>query len=280
MHERIRTEHCILPVRLLIRIIEIDRVILADLRDVGVTEFVHVQPRTETVLLVISNFFGAVTHRTDTKFRLRKILTRQHIHLLPSVLEAPVRIETDVDLTFATGLGSDQDHTVRTTATVDSGCGCIFQDFHRLDVRRRQPLDIAYDHTVHYVQRVVATHRRTDTADTDGSAFARLTGTTRYRHTGGSTLQGLIQTGYRRLEQLVGTDRSNGTRQVRFLHRTVTDRYHFLQLHVVRLQGYTQRTGVCHLDLRRTVTDVGYYQHIAYVRLQIKITIEICDRTG
>ena len=175
VHESIRTEYGILPVGLLVGVVEVDRIVLRYLRDIRITELVHVQPCAETVLLVVGDFFRTVTHRLDTQFGVGEVLRTQHVHLLPAVLESPVRVERDVHLAFPTRLGGDQDHTVCTTATVDSGCRSVLQNLHRLDIIRREELNVRGDHTVHYIQRVVATDSRTDTADTDGSGLTGLT---------------------------------------------------------------------------------------------------------
>ena len=200
VHECVRIEYLVLPIGLLLGIVEVDRIELLNLHDVGVTEAEHVQPRTEAVLHVIGNLLCAVTHRADTQFGLHKVLALEHIHLFPAILESPVRIEVDVHLAFATGLGSDDDHTVGSTATVDSGGRSVLEDLHRLDVGRRQPFDVTRDHSIDHIQRVVTAQSRTDTADTDGSRLTGLTRTGSDCHTGGTALQRLVQTGNRRLE--------------------------------------------------------------------------------
>ena len=119
MHKGIRAEHLVLPIRFLILVGEINWIVLRNLRHIKIAQFIHIQPRTETILLVECDFFGAVTHRLDTNFRVGKILCTKHFHLFPAVLNAPICIKRNIHLTFATGFGRNKDDTVGTTATVD-----------------------------------------------------------------------------------------------------------------------------------------------------------------
>ena len=50
-------------------------------------------------------------------------------------------------------LGGDDNHTVGTAGTVDSGSGTILEHVHRGDFIRRDIVDVAYRHSVHNVER-------------------------------------------------------------------------------------------------------------------------------
>ena len=107
MHKRILDKHLVLPISLLICVIEVNRIILADLHDIGITEFVHVQPRRKAFLLIVRNLLSTVTHRLNAQLCLREIATAEHVHLLPTILEAPVRIKSDINFPIASGFSGD-----------------------------------------------------------------------------------------------------------------------------------------------------------------------------
>ena len=65
-----------------------------------------------------------------------------------------LHVECHVHLALLTLLGSDQDHTVRSTVTIQSSRSSIFQNRHALDVLRVQVRDITIiRHTIQDVER-------------------------------------------------------------------------------------------------------------------------------
>ena len=199
---------------------------------------------------------------------------------MPSVLDTPIRIETDCRLAvLMTGFGGDQDHTVSGLATIDGGRGSILHDLHRLDIRRGQEVYILQYHSVHYIDRRGFGLHGTDTADTDLCSCSRLSRIGIYRHTGCFSLQGLVNGCQRSLLQILCLYGRYSTCQVALLHHAVTNRYHFLQLHIVRHQRHADRTGVRHFDLLALVPHERYLEHIACFGVDREVSVEIGNRT-
>ena len=131
MHEGIRFEHLVLPIGLLRTIVKTVRISRRlDHGEIIRFGIIDRHPVVESVFHIVCQLSGTVFHGVDTQFGERKILTGHQVQFFPSVLNTPVCIKTDIDLTFATGLGRDQNHTVRTTATVDSGGRSVLEDLH------------------------------------------------------------------------------------------------------------------------------------------------------
>ena len=194
--------------------------------------------------LIVCNFLRTIFHRTDTKHEV-SILNGiiDEIQFLPTVLESPIGIKIDIwflTLRTRTAFSSNQNHTIGTTTTVNGCRRRVFQNLHRLDILGRKERNVRSNHSIHNIKRIVTSQRRTDTANTYRSGLSRLTGRGSNRYTGSTSLQGLVQTRHRRLHQFIRTHGSHRTRQVRFLHRTVTDGDELFEHRVLRLEGNRQ----------------------------------------
>ena len=93
--------------------------------------------------------------------------------------------------TFLGSLGGDQNNTISTTGSIDSGRGSILQHIDALNVVGRDIVDRRYLDTVDHIERFIALCDRTTTTNADRHGGS---GTTVLRddvHTGQLTLQGL-----------------------------------------------------------------------------------------
>ena len=98
----------------------------------------------------------------------------QQFRFLGYLLPAIITIIGNLNLTFFSLTGSDQDYTVSSTGTVNRSRSSIFQDIDRFDIRWVQHIDIASGYTVNYIQRC----RGTDSTHTTYIYFITFT-----RHT-------------------------------------------------------------------------------------------------
>ena len=130
-------------------------------------------------------------------------------------------VEIDFDLSFLSLFGSNDDHAVRCTRTVDrSGCG-IFQNLNGFNIITIQFVHTGFGrNTVDYIKRVVIV-QRTDTADTYGSRSTRITigGDV---HSGDTSLKGFHRIVFTLLLDFVYFYYRNSTCQVGFTLCSIT----------------------------------------------------------
>ena len=109
----------------------------------------------------------AIVHIT-LPHHLAELLGIEHFHLVGVGLNCQTGIEVDSHLALLASLGSDDDHTIGSTASVNTGrCG-ILQHLDALDVVTVQFVHTGLcGHTVDDVERVVVV-QRTDTTNADG----------------------------------------------------------------------------------------------------------------
>ena len=211
----------------------------------------------------------------------------EHVDLLGHGLHRTGHVDVHARLRASlTLLRGNENHTVRSTATIDGGGRSILQDGERLDVVRVDGVQhvttadacSADRQTVDDDQRVVRGRKRRAATDADGTAGTRRTTVGRDLHTRGLTLQ---QIGGRRcqtLVQLVGFYRHHRTRCITFLYRTVTDDHHvFQQLGIVLEHDvHTRSSG----DLRFLVAYIAYRDGGATVSLNLEVTVKIGNHTA
>ena len=143
--------------------------------------------------------------------------------------------------------GGDDDYTVGTTGTVDSGSRGILQDIHRLDVGGVDVRKGTHEgDTIEHDQRVVRSSQRALTTDTDLHLGTRLRRSLCHKHTGDTTLQGLGGVGGCHLIQLLTTDVGHRTRHGLTTLGTVTDDHHFVHHVTVFFKIYTHTVGGLH----------------------------------
>ena len=130
----------------------------------------------EVISQAVTVRIQAVVH-VCTPQHLSVLLGIEHFHLVGVGLYGNAGVEVNLNLAFLTLLGGDDDHTVGSTRTVDTGRGGILQHLDALDVVTIQFVHARLrGHTVDDVQRVVVV-QRTHTTDANlGSTRGRTVG--------------------------------------------------------------------------------------------------------
>ncbi len=179
-----------------------------------------------------------------------------------------------------TGLGAYLNDTCRGTATIDSGRGGVFEHINTRNILRVEPIDIVANDSVHHINRLGVGVGGRLTTDFDVEATTDTSRGLRDAHTGNRTLQRLDNARRTFGSDSVVADRRNGTRQVVFLHLTVTDNHYLIEFLGVFGQGYFDGLLVADRNLLCTVADVGEYEDILclYAREGI-VSVKIGDST-
>ena len=99
-------------------------------------------------------------------------------------------LDINTGFTLLTTLGSDNNHTVSRTGTVDSCRSGILQNLHRSDIIGIDTIDTFQRNTVYNIKRSHTFGRESgSTTNFDRRRFTGLSGTGHHLYTGSSTLQ-------------------------------------------------------------------------------------------
>ena len=157
-----------------------------------------IEAGTPRTVLVVS----LVTVPTHTEVVLH---LRQTHHLLP--LQTTVIFDTETFSLLLTTLGSDQDNTIGSTATIKSGSSSTFQDGHALHVVRVHSVStvtevittvqtiaavncrVVHGYTINNIERLVGSAQRTDTTDDNRVRRTRVASSRGNLHTSHLTLE-------------------------------------------------------------------------------------------
>ena len=190
--------------------------------------------------------------------------------------------------------GCDDNHTIGTSCTPDTGGGCIFQyrdalHIIRVDAFQRRQIRIGGEfvvyivvihdrETVHYHQRSLVGIHRTDTTDGKLPATSSIILTLHTRH---QTIQGIGKTGRMTLLQILLADNGIGTRSTLTRDGLITSHHHILQLiaggHLHMMSGIGRPRGQ-HIGSRvHTQITVGYLA-LGGRHLDLIISIRISNR--
>ena len=169
-------------------------------------------------------------------------LVNQTLHLLVAIhrmcgigsaIERVVEVEAHRCSASLTTLGGDDDDTIGTTGTIDSGRRCILQYLHRLNVGWVDVEGRTVCHTIHENQRIIGSQHRTGTTKIDAHSRTRLTTALLQVHARNLCLHRLHRIRRSYILQVIRLDRSHGTREVAFLNDTIADDNQLIQRVVV-----------------------------------------------
>ena len=164
-------------------------------------------------------------------------------------------IITDVVLAMGAFLRGDDNHTIGTTRTIDSGSRNVLQHFDALDIRgvqERQGVKcgitglgtctgrgriVIHDEAIDHVERFVTTGDTITTTDADDAGSTRLTRGLCDVQTCHSTLQGTLNRIILLTEDFI-TYRRNATGQLQALLGTISHNHHFVKFAGVINQRY------------------------------------------
>ena len=137
-------------------------------------------------------------------------------------------------------LGGDEHHAVGTTATVDGRGRGILKDFGTGNVGGTEEVDVVANHAIDHIYWVGVVHGA-DATDAHLRPGTRLSAVGVHRHTGGTSLQGLIEVGGRRFLELVGTNRGHRPGEVALAHGAVA--HHHQLVEQLRVLGHAHVDG-------------------------------------
>ena len=156
-------------------------------------------------------------------------------------------------------LGSDDNHTIGSTCTIDRGRRGIFQYRDTFDVVRTQGIEIwTWDrHAVEDKEWRLAGVDRVGTTDLEGSRLARFTRRRDDLQTGTLSLQSLVEACRRHIFYLFRLYGRHGTRNGSLLSHTIRHHNHFVHHLGIRSKGDVERVSLrFHYMLLRNATHI------------------------
>ena len=215
---------------------------------------------------------------------LCKLAQVHHVEAFGLAVPCHHTVVAELGVARLSALGGDEHHAVGTLCTVDGGGRGVFQDLHADDVGRvdgrkgrdgrngtvaqgiaqavggtRRPLAL-HDHAVNNVQRFGIGVDGGGATHTDGRRGAWGTRRLGGLHTGGTSLQRLVERGDDRTFHLRFVHRDRCTGKVRLLHRSVADYNNFFEQLIVALHLHIHSLASGNLDLLVLHADVGEQQ--------------------
>src|SRR5690606_8407337 len=174
-------------------------------------------------------------------------------------LNAEVVVVVDAELAALTFLGGDHDHPICTARTVDSASGSILEYRDRLDIRRRQVVELPQGlilNIINHDQRIRRS-KRSDTADNNGRSIGsgqsvRLS----ELHAGKPAVHQLSGIRHRLVYRFLEPRRFNGTRKVRFALFAVSHNHNLIERRNLLLQRYLDVLAIADLHFLHTEADI------------------------
>ena len=202
-------------------------------RDSGTIDFL------KPIYIVIHEERILLTRLTGTSSVRTEFISGEDVQMLEHGTEGNVTIIGHFHLrTGFTFLGRNEDDTVRSTGTVDSGSGRILEDGEGLDIVRVHQRErvgdtlntiVIHSKSIDDDQRVVGSVQRRTTTNTDRSTTTRSTTIGRNVHTGDLTLDHVLCVGLQTFVHVIGFDSGNRTGSIVFLNDTITHNDYFVQ---------------------------------------------------
>ena len=174
------------------------------------------------------------------------------------MLHGHAAVIAQLRLTNLSFLCSNDNHTIRTTGTVNSRSRSIFQDVQRFNIRRVDGAGngrVFHRETVDDIKRRVVLRQGVVTTNHDVHGSARRTFAGRHIHTGNTSSQVLVERADRRIQQFVHVRLGHGTCQVFLSHLLVTYHHDFIQHLRVFFQYDRHRFGGIHLKFLGGIAD-------------------------
>ena len=215
-------------------------------------------------------------HQSDFVLQFLILPGIEHLRRVVHLRERIVGVQTHLCHTFLTLLGADDDDTVGSTATVDSGRGGILQNLDVIDIVGREEVDILEGHAVHHIQRIVGTVQRSGTTHANGGRRTGLSVRLRNLQTGGLTLHTLCGTDDGTSFQVFRRDAAHGGGHVLTLHTAIADGHHFFEYIGLFLQHHLQ--ALCGLHDSFFISDVGHLQLCSRLHFQRKLSVKVGHR--
>ena len=172
--------------------------------------------------------------------------------------------------------GGDDDHTIGTAATVDSGGGGILEDIHRLDVGGVDIRELSHErNTVEHDERVVGSAERALSTDTNLHFGARFRRSLRHEHTCHTALESLRRVGGGNLIQFLTVHIDHRTRDGLTALSTITDDDHLVEVAALRLEYDVKIRLVAHSHLLCDIAHIRDDQCGTRFHVDGEVTVEI-----
>ena len=206
------------------------------------------------------------------------------VHDLGMVAEAVdgelIIIEDGTVLALGAALGGDEHDTVAGLRAVDGGGGGVLQDFHGLDHRRIEVVDVLNLQAVHDEERAEAGAAvGGDTADADRGTLARGAGSVEDLDAGSLALEGGGGVGGGTVSQVGGLDGCHGSREVALLLDAVADDDRLFQHLGIVFEDDVEGGLVAHHDRLALVADTLDGDGGAGGDVQRERTVDVGSRT-
>ena len=198
------------------------------------------------------------------------------VGLQSASVETPLAIECNASVTNLCTLGSNHNHTIRTTSTIQCVRSSILLNGNRLDISRVDVVDIALvRHTVHNPQRLSTRVDRTRSTNSDRSLCTWTTRRRRHLHTGNLTNQGIRYVRRLSLGQVVR--RHNLSRTCKRILLSLTESHDDDVVDRLRclLEDYVYCSLAINGNLGIFVTDEREYESAINWRAQRILTLHI-----
>ena len=217
---------------------------------------IHIQITIVAEEVCIRRYVIRIIEQSQLILPLCVVVWREHIHSLCYALPAIISIVAHVNLTALTALCCNEDNTVCTTATVNSGRRSVLQYCDVFDVACRNIANALNREAVDDIKRVVTLGDRTTTTHADLNLCVRRTLCGRYLHTGHLTGKCLRSRCHRHCLQGFAVYCCHRTGEVFLANRTVTDYDNVVQRGSVVLKNDVQTT------LSRSVHNLSLHTNV------------------
>ena len=209
------------------------------------------------------------------------IVTGTHCRtLIDNLLESKRTVVAHLHLTFLTSLCGNENYTIGTAATIDSGRGSILKDVDALDVTRVQRLDTSRleGHTIDNIEWSLVSRDRTSTTNPYATHCTR-TLTCCDIHTGSLTLKCLKSIVYRLSVQLFFAYAGKSTGNVALTLNAITYYYHLVKHLLILFEGHFHLTLTSQGYRLCTITDVRDYKFgILWNIINGEVTFKVGNR--
>ena len=186
----------------------------------------------------------------------------------------------DRKLVLVRALGSDEDYTVGTTRTIDSGGCSVFQHVDADNLVSWDVGDGSCGEAIDDEEGLVALRDRTTTTHADGGASTRTTVLRGDHHTGKFALKSLRHVRNGVGHKFLRVNRRNRTGEVAFLDGAVTNDHHFVEFVTIFLDSDAEFTLPGHRDSLFAIADVGHFERGVFGHVRnTEVTIHVGGST-
>ena len=216
-----------------------------------------------------------IAHIVLCRLAVDDIMGIHEIEFLAPFREGHITVVANFSTSLALAcLSGDQDHTIGTTRTIDSGCGSVLQHIDRGDVLSCYCVKVTFD-TINQDQWGQVTYNGRDTTQTNRRGGTRVTTGVDHRQTGNLTFHEFCGIADLTCVEVLGLHRGDSRGNITLALGAVTDDDNLIQQGIVFLECHI---AAC-LDLLGGETDVADDEgYIAVSNSERVVTVEVGNR--